>query len=124
MSTFDKEYKKVDKSEKHTESNYSMRDLDSNQRRSGNHNLAGRNVIYKPKVRPNCEEEGIVVVSIEVDNKGRVLKAIPGVKGTTNTAECLKKPAKKAALNTTWNPDPNAPSVQRGTIIYKFSLTQ
>ena len=87
-----------------------------------NYNLAGRNAMYKPKEQPNCEEEGFVVVSIEVDNKGRVLKAVPGTKGTTNSAECLLKPAKKAALNTTWNPDPNAPSVQRGTIIYKFSL--
>ena len=123
MSTFDKEYKKVDKSKKHTESNYSMRDLDSNQRRSGNYNLAGRNVIYKPKVQPNCEEEGFVVVSIEVDNNGRVVKAVAGTKGTTNSAECLLKPAKVSALNTTWNPDPNAPSVQKGNIIYKFSLT-
>ncbi|CAI8319996.1 MAG: Uncharacterised protein [Flavobacterium sp. SCGC AAA160-P02] len=89
-----------------------------------NYNLAGRNALSKPIEQPNCEEEGTVVVSVEVDNNGRVLKAVPGMKGTTNSAECLLKPARKAALNTTWNADPNAPSVQRGTIIYKFSLTQ
>lgn len=89
-----------------------------------NYNLAGRSALSKPKEQPNCEEEGIVVVSIEVDNNGRVLKAVPGTKGTTNSKECLLKPARKAALNTTWNPDPNAPSIQKGTIIYKFSLTQ
>ena len=123
MSTFDKEYKKVDKSKKYTESNYSMRDLNSNQRRSGNYNLAGRNVTYKPIVQPNCEEEGIVVVSIVVDNNGRVVKAVAGTSGTTNSANCLLKSAREAALRTTWNPDPNAPTKQKGTIIYKFSLT-
>lgn len=123
MTTFYGDYKKVDKSKKQTELNYPMRDLDSNQRRSGNHNLAGRNVIYKPKVQSNCEEEGIVVVSIEVDNNGRVVKAVAGTQGTTNSAECLLKSAKEGALNTTWNSDPNAPSIQRGNITYRFSLT-
>ena len=116
--------KEADKGNKNGLLNASKYYVNSDQSGDLNYNLAGRKVRDTPKEQPNCEEEGIVVVSIEVDNKGRVLKAIPGAKGTTNSAECLKKPAKKAALNTTWNPDPNAPSVQRGTIIYKFSLTQ
>lgn len=89
-----------------------------------NYNLAGRNATSKPIQKPDCEEEGIVVVSIEVDKTGRVIKAIPGVKGTTNSAACLLKPAKEAALRTKWNADNNAPVKQRGTIIYKFSLTK
>lgn len=89
-----------------------------------NYNLAGRNALRKPIEKPNCEEEGIVVVSIEVDKNGRVIKAIPGVKGTTNSAACLLKPAREAALKTTWNADGNAPSKQKGTIIYKFTLTK
>ena len=96
--------------------------VNSAQGGDSNYKLAGRKVRNTPKEQPDCEEVGTVFVSIEVDNKGRVLKAIPGTKGTTNSAECLLKPAKKAALNTTWYPDPNAPSVQRGIIIYKFSL--
>ena len=116
--------KQADKGNKSGVLNASKYYVNSAQGGDQNYNLAGRNAMYKPKEQPNCEEEGIVVVIIEVDNKGRVLKAVPGTKGTTNSAECLLKPAKKAALNTTWNPDPNAPSVQRGTIIYKFSLTQ
>ena len=123
MSTFDGDYKKDDKRKKHTELNTSMRNLNSNQQRSGNYNLAGRNALSKPIEQPNCEEEGTVVVSIEVDKYGTVLKAVSGVKGTTNSANCLLKPAREAALRTTWNPDPNAPSVQKGNIIYKFSLT-
>ena len=89
-----------------------------------NYNLAGRNALSKPIEQPNCEEEGTVVVSIEVDKYGTVLKALSGVKGTTNYANCLLKPAREAALRTTWNADPNAPNKQKGTIIYKFSLTK
>ena len=89
-----------------------------------NYNLAGREALLKPKEQPNCEEEGIVVVSIEVDKKGKVIRAVSGVKGTTNSANCLLKPAREAALKTTWNADPNSPSKQKGTIIYKFSLTK
>ena len=89
-----------------------------------NYNLAGRKALKKPIEKPNCEEEGIVVVSIEVDKNGRVIKAVPGVKGTTNSAACLLKPAREAALKTTWNADGNAPVKQKGTIIYKFTLTK
>ncbi len=89
-----------------------------------NYNLSGRNALSKPIEQPNCQEEGIVVVSIDVDKNGRVINAVPGVKGTTNSASCLLKPAREAALKTTWNADPNAPSKQKGTIIYKFSLTK
>lgn len=90
----------------------------------GNYNLAGRKALSKPIEKPDCQEEGIVVVQIEVDKNGKVIKAIPGVKGSTNTAACLLKPAKEAALKTTWNKDAKAPAKQIGTIIYKFSLSK
>lgn len=90
----------------------------------GNYNLAGRKALSKPIEQPDCQEEGIVVVRITVDKNGKVVSAIPGVKGSTNTAACLLKPAKEAALKTTWNADSEAPTKQTGTIIYKFSLTK
>ena len=90
----------------------------------GDYSLGGRNAISKPKRKPDCEEEGVVVVSIEVDRNGRVVKAVPGVKGTTNSAPCLLKPAKELALKTKWNADGNAPSKQKGKITYRFSLSQ
>lgn len=90
----------------------------------GNYNLAGRKALSKPKQQPDCQEEGVVVVRITVNNNGEVISAVPGVKGTTNTAPCLAKPAKEAALNTKWNSDKNAPKIQTGTIIYKFSLSK
>lgn len=90
----------------------------------GNYNLAGRKALSKPIKKPDCQEEGTVVVSIEVDQNGKVIKATPGVKGSTNTAPCLLEPAKQAALRTKWNADGNAPTKQRGTIIYRFSLSK
>ena len=90
----------------------------------GDYNLAGRNALSKPKQQPNCQEEGVVVVRIQVDKSGKVIYALAGVKGTTNSAPCLLEPAKKAALATKWNADNKAPQKQTGTIIYKFSLTQ
>jgi outer membrane biosynthesis protein TonB len=89
-----------------------------------NYNLAGRNALSKPIEKPDCNEEGIVVVSIEVDNTGKVIKATAGVKGSTNTAKCLLDPARAAALKTKWNADPSAPNKQRGTIVYRFSLSE
>lgn len=90
----------------------------------GNYNLAGRKALSKPIEQPDCQEEGIVVVRIIVDKNGKVISAIPGVKGSTNTAACLLEPAKEAALRTTWNADNKAPITQTGSIIYKFSLTK
>ena len=90
----------------------------------GNYNLAGRKALSKPKEQPDCQEEGVVVVRIQVDKSGKVIYALAGVKGTTNSAACLLKPAKAAALKTRWNVDEKAPSKQTGTIIYKFSLSK
>ena len=90
----------------------------------GNYNLAGRTVLFPSKKQPDCQEEGVVVVLITVAKNGKVMSAIPGVKGSTNTAPCLLKPAKEAALSTIWNSDGAAPEIQTGTIIYKFSLSK
>ena len=91
---------------------------------NGDYNLGNRKPLSKPKPNYICNEEGLVVVSIEVDTNGRVIKATAGVKGSTNTASCLLTQAKAAALKTTWQADSNAPSKQVGTIKYRFSLSQ
>lgn len=89
----------------------------------GNYQLGGRRALSKPKRVQECNEAGIVVVSIEVDRDGNVIKATPGVRGTTNNSKCLLDPAKAAALATKFNPDGEAPSRQIGKIVYKFSLS-
>ncbi len=90
----------------------------------GDYQLGNRKPISRPKPDYICDEEGLVIVQIEVDINGKVTKAIAGVKGSTNTATCLLSQAKEAALKTTWQPDSNAPSKQVGTIKYRFSLSQ
>lgn len=90
----------------------------------GDYQLGNRKPLNKPKPNYICDEVGVVVVQIEVDRTGNVINAVAGVKGTTNSAECLKSEAKIAALKTTWQPDPNATSKQIGYIRYRFSISQ
>ncbi|MDD3722979.1 MAG: energy transducer TonB [Lutibacter sp.] len=90
----------------------------------GDYQLGNRKPISRPKPNYICDEEGLVVVSIEVNVSGKVINATPGIKGSTNTAACLLSQAKEAALKTTWQPDSNAPSKQIGVIKYRFSLSQ
>lgn len=90
----------------------------------GDYQLGNRKPKYRPKPNYICDEEGLVIVQIEVDIYGKVIKATAGVKGSTNTAGCLLSQAKEAALKTTWQPDAKAPSKQVGTIKYRFSLSQ
>ena len=62
----------------------------------GNYLLGGRKALNKKKFLQDCNEAGIVVVSIEVDRAGNVIDATPGVRGTTNNLKCLLDPAKRA----------------------------
>ncbi len=89
---------------------------------NGDYRLGDRVPLSKPKPIYECDEEGLVVVLIEVNREGKVIKATPGVKGSTNTAPCLLQRAKEAAMRTKWQPDANAGSKQIGSIRYRFSL--
>jgi outer membrane biosynthesis protein TonB len=90
----------------------------------GGYGLNGRSLVNSGKVRQECNEEGRVVVRITVDRSGKVIKAEPGVKGTTNTAPCLLDPARKTALSHRWNTDSNAPTQQIGFVVVNFKLGQ
>ncbi len=91
---------------------------------NGDYQLGNRKPLSRPKPDYICNEEGLVIVRIEVDVSGRVTKASAGVKGSTNTAECLLSQAQEAAMKTKWQADSNAPSKQIGKIKYRFSLSQ
>ena len=90
----------------------------------GNYLLGGRKALVKKIIVQDCNQEGIVVVDIDVDRNGNVIRAIPGVKGTTNNSKCLLDPARQAALQTKFNADEKAPARQFGRIIYRFSLSE
>lgn len=85
--------------------------------------LNGRGAPTKDKVTPECNEEGRVVVEIHVNRQGKVVKAIPGKKGTTGDI-CLYEAAKKTALSHRWLPDSKAPVKQIGFVKVDFSVRQ
>jgi hypothetical protein len=84
--------------------------------------LNGRNLQSNGKVVQECNQEGIVVVRITVNNQGNVVFAEPGVKGSTNTHPCLLEPAKKTALLHKWYSDTKAPFEQVGFVVIQFKL--
>lgn len=85
--------------------------------------LSGRSLLGGlPKPDYNAQEEGLVVVEITVDRDGKVINAEPGKRGTTVSNSTLWNAAKRAALKTEFNSDPNAPLRQVGTITYRFKL--
>ncbi|MGO3154346.1 MAG: energy transducer TonB [Mesonia sp.] len=90
----------------------------------GNYRLGGRKALNKEKFVQDCNESGIVVVKIEVNQLGKVISASAGSRGTTNTAPCLMEPARRAALATKFNSDAQAPLKQTGYIEYEFKLSE
>lgn len=84
--------------------------------------LNGRTGKIMPVPAYTTQVEGKVVVEITVDQNGNVVSARPGVKGTTTTNKQLNDEARKAAMQTKFNVDQNAPALQTGTITYVFVL--
>jgi outer membrane biosynthesis protein TonB len=85
--------------------------------------LRGRGKPKYSKVVPECDEEGSVVVEIQVNRNGNVISAAPGKRGTTG-AICLYEAAKKTALTYKWPADSKAPAKQVGFVVINFSVTQ
>ncbi len=84
--------------------------------------LEGRNFKELPNPKYEYQGEGVVVVDINVDKSGNVVLAIPGGKGSTTLDDYLLATAKEAALKSKFDPNPNAPTVQKGSIKYIFKL--
>ncbi|MEP1487599.1 MAG: energy transducer TonB [Algibacter sp.] len=86
--------------------------------------LNGRGGASYKTLKQDCNESGMVIVKIIVNQSGNVVDAVAGVKGTTNTAQCLLEPAKKIALSHKWPSDPKAPAKQIGFVKVNFKLGQ
>lgn len=85
-------------------------------------NLAGRGQVALPTPEFNHQQEGVVVVEITVDRSGKVISAVPGVKGSTTLDSYLLNVAKKAALASRFTAKEDAALYQKGTIRYVFRL--
>ena len=86
--------------------------------------LNGRGRASYQTMKQDCNESGMVIVKIVVNQNGNVIEAVPGVRGTTNTAQCLLEPAKKIALSHKWPADSKAPSRQIGFVSVNFKISQ
>jgi outer membrane biosynthesis protein TonB len=84
--------------------------------------LEGRSALSLPVPQYDIQKEGKVVVEIKVDREGNVISATPGVKGSTTVDSYLLGVAKTAALKSRFNNKADAEPVQKGTIVYIFSL--
>jgi hypothetical protein len=91
---------------------------------NGNYQLGNRKALSKPQPNYTCNEQGVVVVQITVDQNGIVVDVKSGIRGTTNSARCLLDQAEIAAKKTKWESDNAAPVKQVGKIIYNFKLTE
>ena len=85
--------------------------------------LNGRGKPNFEKTAQKCNESGLVVIKIEVDRSGKVVKAERS-KGTVNTADCLIEPALKIAKSHKWKADPKAPIRQIGFVSIDFKIGQ
>ncbi|RLD84630.1 MAG: energy transducer TonB, partial [Bacteroidetes bacterium] len=71
----------------------------------GNYRLGNRKAKFQPDPIDDCVNEfGVVVVKIQVDQKGNVIKTSGPARGTKNSSPCLLSRAKEAALKTKFNP--------------------
>lgn len=84
--------------------------------------LNGRRYISGEKIFQDCNESGLVIVQIEVDRSGKVVRAKAGEKGTTNKAPCLLDAARKSAMTYRFNADEKAPQTQIGFLSIRFKL--
>ena len=84
------------------------------------YNLSGRTHTYLPIPIYKCEGSGKIVLSIEVNQKGDVEKAVIIANESTTSDPCLAETAVATALISRFNSDINSPVLQTGTLSYQF----
>lgn len=82
--------------------------------------MPGRKIIKQPKVDNLTMERGIVVVAITINKYGDVIKAEPGVEGTTTTSQYLLTKAQQAAQSAKFDGGTTMPLEQKGTMTITF----
>lgn len=86
---------------------------------SVSYKVGNRHKVFLPIPIFKCEYGGKVVVAVEVNPKGKVIKAEVVDSGSEDD-ECLREVAVDAALRSRFNQDDKAPDRQPGTITYHF----
>lgn len=88
---------------------------------SANARVKGRTIVGSLPV-PNIakNKQGIVIVTVKVDQYGNVTEAIPGAEGTTITDKELWNAARNTAMKAHFNMNASSPALQTGTITFYF----
>ncbi len=86
--------------------------------------LGGRGALVLPRPEYKSQRSGKVIVKVWVDRQGHVTRAEAGVAGSTTFDPALLKAAERAARESRFDVDGNAPANQIGTIAYIFRLQQ
>lgn len=89
---------------------------------TGGFDLIGRSLVSKPDRLTDATEEGIVVVEIIVNEKGKVIGAVAGKRGTTTMSTALRSKARLAAYELVFSPSPTGAKEQRGFYTFVFTL--
>jgi hypothetical protein len=84
------------------------------------YDLQGRNHTYLPIPIYKCQGSGKVVLIIDVDQRGNVENASIMEGESTAKDECLIETAVGTALVSRFEPNLNAPRIQKGTLTYIF----
>ena len=82
--------------------------------------MPGRKLVKQPKIDNLTMERGIVVVAITINKYGNVIKADPGVEGTTTMSTYLLTKAKQAAESAAFDGGTTMPLEQKGTMTITF----
>ncbi len=82
--------------------------------------IKGRKIIKAPVISNATEKHGRIVVKVEVDKYGNVLKAEPGYVGSTTSDKYLQVKAMKAAQDTKFDTYMQGPITTEGLIIIEY----
>lgn len=82
--------------------------------------LSNRELLYGPKPSYVCRYSGVVQVTIEVGQDGKVSKAVLDPNGTTTSQTCLTDKAVAFAQRWIFNSKLSAPKRQAGSITFTF----
>ncbi len=84
------------------------------------YDLQGRTHTYLPIPIYKCQGSGKIVLSIEVNQKGFVERALIIASESTTSDPCLIETAVSTALISRFNSDLRAPKIVKGTLSYHF----
>jgi len=82
--------------------------------------MKDRKMEKAPIVSVGTEDRGKVVVEVTVNRSGLVMKAVPGITGSTTSNEYLLTKAKFASQGARFEKSKLAPVEQKGTIIFNY----